>query len=183
MGPRYYVYTNLQNIAQAITEGYDLDVRAAFNTTALGKVTLHNAATYYTKLRSREASDAAWGDFISTYASPRWRNVFSVSAKRGAWSAHAALRSVAGFYEGDTATNTSTAPRRRVGAYDETDISVRYQGIHDLELFAGIKNVFDRMPPFSVTNTSSNAYTQMGFAEMYDARGRFFHAGFSYKIR
>ena len=183
VGPRYYIYTTLQNIAQAMTEGVDLDARVTLKSTALGSITLRNGATYYTKLRTRAAGDETWGSFLSTYASPRWRNVFSASIERGAWSAHAALRSVASFYEGDTAITSGANARRRVGAYDETDASVRYTGIQNLEVFAGVKNLFDRMPPFSVTNTSSNAYTQLGFAEIYDARGRFFHAGFTYKFR
>lgn len=182
VGPRYYIYTTLQNIAQAMTEGYDVDARLNLPT-PVGALTLRNTTTYYTRMRSRDASDAPWGDFLSTYASPRWRNVLALSLERGGWNANAALRSVAGFYEGDTATYASGSTRRRVGAYDELDFSVRYAGLRNLEVFAGVKNVFDRMPPFSVTNTSSNAYTQMGFAEMYDARGRFFHAGFIYKIR
>ena len=183
VGPRYYIYTTLQNIAQALTEGYDVDVKLTLKSSALGTLTLRNGATYYTKLRSRSAGDATWGDYLSTYASPRWRNVFSVSAERGPWSAHIALRSVAGFYEGDTAITAGSDGRRRVGAYDETDLSLRYAGMPNWEVFVGVKNVFDRMPPFSATNTSSNSYTQMGFAEMYDARGRFFHAGFTYKLR
>ena len=43
--------------------------------------------------------------------------------------------------------------------------------------------VFDRMPPFSVTNATDNTYTQMGFAELYTNRGRFFYVGASYKFR
>lgn len=183
VGPRYYIYTTLQNIAQVMTEGVDLDARSAISFGDSGKLQLRNSATYYMRLRSRNAGDAEWGNFLSTYASPRWRNVISVAWDRGPWRANVALRSVAGFYEGDTAIVAGGNARRRVGAYDETDISVRYSGRRNVEVFGGVKNLFDRMPPFSVTNTSSNAYTQLGFAEMYDARGRFFYCGLNYRFR
>jgi iron complex outermembrane receptor protein len=47
----------------------------------------------------------------------------------------------------------------------------------------GIRNLFDEQPPFSVQNASSNAYTQLGFAELYTSRGRFFFGSVRYKFR
>ena len=92
------------------------------------------------------------------------------------------LRSVSGFYDQES-PSLITSSTRYVGAYDETDISVKYTGFTGWELTGGVKNVFDRQPPFSVQNASSNSYTQMGFAELYTNRGRYFYGGLTYKFR
>jgi len=45
-----------------------------------------------------------------------------------------------------------------------------------------VKNALDKMPPFSVTNATDNQYTQMGFAELYSPRGRFWYLSANYKF-
>lgn len=46
----------------------------------------------------------------------------------------------------------------------------------------GVQNLFDRQPPFSAQNASDNTYTQMGFAELYSVRGRFFYVSGRYQF-
>lgn len=181
-GPRFFIFTNLQNFAQSANEGVDLDMRLRIPGTALGTITFHNLATYYNTQSSRSLSTSPYVEFNGTYATPRWRNSFIVSAEKGPWSGQMMLRSVAGFYDSDTPSLIKpTTPF--VGSYDETDISVKYSGFKGWEILGGIKNIFDRQPPFSVQNVSSNSYTQMGFAEIYTNRGRFYYGGLTYKFR
>ena len=52
---------------------------------------------------------------------------------------------------------------------------------NDFEIVAA--NLLDNDPPFSLTNASNNAYTQMGFAELYTARGRYFYVTAKYAFR
>ena len=59
----------------------------------------------------------------------------------------------------------------------------QYAGFKNLELSLGVKNLLDRMPPFSLTNASSNSYTQMGFAELYTDRGRFYYVSGKYSFK
>ena len=56
-------------------------------------------------------------------------------------------------------------------------------GIKNLQLSASIKNAFDRQPPFSATHGTNNNFTQMGFAETYNGRGRYFQPGLKYSLR
>jgi iron complex outermembrane receptor protein len=94
------------------------------------------------------------------------------------------MRTVDGFY--DTAVSksgwTATTPGkdRRVPAHQEVDVTVSWEGIKNLKLTGSVKNVFDKMPPFSWQNAASNNYSQMGFAELYNVRGRFFQVGAEY---
>ncbi|MGL4604858.1 MAG: hypothetical protein ACRCU9_11995, partial [Iodobacter sp.] len=77
-----------------------------------------------------------------------------------------------------TATNPLAADRE-VPSYTETDFTVSYSGFKNLKIDAAVKNLFDRMPPFSDANVNGNN-SQMGFAELYSVRGRFFSLGAKY---
>lgn len=179
---RYYIYTNLLNITQRVNKGVDFDGRVRFPGTPVGTVTFQNTTTYYISRKRQDSAEEPLRETINTYALPRWRNTFRASAASGPWTVSGALRSVAGFWDSDEdlgeARNT-----RKVGAYDETDLQVEYAGVKGLTVTAGVKNVFDRMPPFSVQNASDGAYSQMGFAELYNARGRFMYLTLSYAFQ
>ncbi len=181
-GPRFLIFTNLRNFAEGLNEGVDTDLRFRFPGTAIGTVTVRNLNTYYTKVRTRSLSTDPWSEFNGTYATPRWRNSLTVSSEKGPWSGAVTFRTVAGFIDEDT-PSLITSSTRSVEKFDETDISLKYTGFRNIELTGGIKNLFDRQPPFSLQNASDNSYTQMGFAEIYTNRGRFYYAGLNYKFR
>jgi iron complex outermembrane receptor protein len=180
------IYTNLQNVAEARNEGIDTNLRLVFPNTLLGTITLANGNTYYLKQRNREAGGDEWAEFNGTYALPRWRNVFQAGFDTKAWSVTAFVRSVGGFSDTDTGwTESEPIPEdtRKVSSHTEVDLNVGWTGIKGLRIDAGIKNLFDEEPPFSLTNSINNQYTQMGFAELYTSRGRFFYIGAQYQFK
>jgi iron complex outermembrane receptor protein len=180
-GARFNIFTNLQNIAERENEGVDVDARFRIPNTAVGTITFRESLSYYNKQRRRDSADEPMYEYNGTYALPRWRNTFSVSSEMGPWAFTGALRSVAGFIdEDDPPAITSTS--RKVGVHDEVDLQVQYMGIKGLTLTGGVKNLLDKMPPFSATNATDNQYTQMGFAELYSPRGRFFYLSLNYKF-
>ena len=69
-----------------------------------------------------------------------------------------------------------------MGSHTEMDIQGQYTGWKNLTLTGGIRNLFDRMPPFSNQNLSDNTYTQQGFAELYNVRGRFYYVSANFKF-
>ena len=83
-------------------------------------------------------------------------------------------------------TSTSRFPipdgTRKVGSYTEMDIQGQYTGWKSLTLTGGIRNLFDRMPAARNQNLSDNTYTQQGFAELYNVRGRFYYVSANYKF-
>ncbi|MFN0185988.1 MAG: TonB-dependent receptor [Aquabacterium sp.] len=178
-GARVFVFTNLNNIAERETRGTDVDARLRIPNTVLGNVSIRNLFTYYESQRTKSSPGAAWAEFIATYAVPRWRNGLSVSVERGPWVVTTNLKSVAGFWDTDQAWPAPVG-KRRVGSFEELDLQVGYSGLKNASITFGVKNLLDRMPPFSVTNASSNAYTQMGFAELYGNRGRFLYGNVRY---
>ena len=182
---RLLVFTNLQNFAEGQSQGVDLDLRLRVPT-PIGRFSLINTGTYYDFVRTRSGADDPWGQFAGTYATPRYRNIFSVNWESGAWAAYATHRYTHGFWDTD-APSTSEEPRlanvRRVGSHDEVDVQVSFLGIKRMRFDLGVKNLFDNEPPFSFTNASKNAYTQMGFAELYTNRGRFYYGTVRFEFR
>lgn len=179
---RYYISTNLLNLTQRVHKGVDLDARARVPGTPAGTLTFQNTTTYYSSLKRQDSAEVPLREYANTYALPRWRNTFRASAESGPWTVSGALRSVGGFWDKadylDEARNS-----RKVGAYDETDLQIEYTGVKGLIFTSGIKNVFDRMPPFSNQNASDNTYSQMGFAELYNNRGRFWYLTLAYAFK
>ena len=180
-GIRTLVFTNLQNFAEIHTSGVDVDMQLRFPGTPIGNVTVREAGTYYFHQQTRTAAGDPFDEFNGTYALPRWRNVFIVSTDYGPWSGTASLRSVGGFWDTDEAFPIPDGTRK-VGSHHEVDIQGQYTGWKNLTLTGGIRNLFDRMPPFSNKNLTDNTYTQQGFAELYTVRGRFFYISANYKF-
>lgn len=182
--PRYNVFTNLLNLAEKETEGIDIDLRGRFRIPNLGLITVRDTLTYMYKSREKtDPNQASWDEYSGTYLVPRIRNVFSATAETGPWSTTLGVRYTGGFYDSDLPLNGGAMDERKVPGYEEVDIALSYSGlVKGLTLGGGIQNLFDRMPPFSAQNASDNAYSQMGFAELYNARGRFFYVTARYEF-
>lgn len=180
------VYTNLQNFATVESSGIDLDARLRFKNIAGGDLTIRNSTTYYLDIDRKNGPGEEWEQVLNTYATPKVRNVLRATYETPTWTLTAAHKYVGGFYDTDaypTASSPLPSGTRKVSAYDQIDIAAAYKGWKDVVVTGGIQNVFDAMPPFSNQNASSNRYTQMGFAELYSSRGRFYYATLEYKFK
>ncbi|HEU4622466.1 MAG TPA: TonB-dependent receptor [Burkholderiaceae bacterium] len=177
---RYLIFTNLQNVAERAVRGVDFDVQYR-QPSSLGIFTLRNAITYTDSNRTREAGQN-WTEFANTYAQPMYRNVFRVTYERGAWSGQTQARTTGGFWDTDQPHPVATGTRK-VGSFTEVDLSVRYAGMRNWRIEGGVLNMFDKEPPFSLTNALDNQYSQLGFAELYTNRGRFFYVNVGYRFQ
>ena len=112
---------------------------------------------------------------------PRWKHYLAVDWTIGAWGATLAQNFQKGYHDLPPASATGE-PLRRVGAYETYDLQVRYTGIKSLTLRGGIRNLFDRPPPYS--NAGGQTGFQGGYDNVYgDPRGRFVYAGVSYEFK
>ncbi|NRF68479.1 TonB-dependent receptor [Aquincola sp. S2] len=182
---RLRIFTNLQNIGEQKVRGADLDSQLRLRGTPAGTVLLRAAATYYAKNTTRATPGSPWIEYAGMYINPRWRATLSASFETGPWTVQSQLRSVAGFWDAQTRQSLAALPpegRRRVGAHDEWDLTASYSGFGKLTLSAAVKNLFDRMPPFSATNATNFAFSNQGFAELYTSRGRFFQLSAGYRL-
>ena len=96
----------------------------------------------------------------------------SVDWTYGSFNTNLAYRWQSGYSDiGDT---------RRVGPYELFDVAFAYTGVKNLTLRAGIRNLFDRIPPY----TRTPDYFQVGYDPTYgDPRGRAFAVGLNYQFR
>lgn len=184
--PRYYVSANLQNLAEVETEGIDLDLRGNIRIPSWGTIRVRDSLTYTYKVKEKLDPDSPWDEYAGTYRRPRVRNTFSLAADRGPWTGTMYVTYVSGFYDSDLPLSRGAdgaMAERRVESYDEIGVGLSHTGlIKGLTLGGGIHNLFDRMPPFSAENASDNAYSQMGFAELYTNRGRFYYLTAKYEF-
>ena len=182
---RLNVLQNLQNFAQSHNEGYDVEARVTFPRTFAGNLTFRAAGTYYTHQATRTTTTSPWAEFNKTYATPHWRSIVTITAERGPWVGQVAWRTTSGFYD-------TVQPQQnfgllqfvpKVGNHEELDLTLSWTGIKGLTVTGAVKNALDRMPPFSATNGTNNNFTQLGFAELYTSRGRFYQVGLQYAFR
>jgi iron complex outermembrane receptor protein len=79
-------------------------------------------------------------------------------------------------YEEDDLTKCDdlrNCARRRVGSYQLWDLQIRYAAFKTFKAAIGIKNLFDRAPPFTLFSPG----LQVGYDSTYaDPRGRSFYA-------
>ena len=182
-GARIEVYTTLANIAARETSGIDIDARLRVPGTPFGNVTARNLLTYYTTQKSKDDPGAQWDNFNGTYNTPRFRNAFNLSTEFGNWTLGGTWRVVGGFWDTDLPVQEKPANTRRVKQHEEIDLLLQFAGVKNLELSFGVKNLLDHAPPLSLTNAGSNLYSQMGFAELYTSRGRFYYLSAKYAFR
>jgi iron complex outermembrane receptor protein len=181
---RVVVLQNLQNFAQTRNSGIDIDGRLQFKGLAIGDLTLRGTGTYYTSQATRSSTTSTWAEFNNTYNTPIWRSTITATLAKGPWTWQSVVRATGGFWDTDIARNniTATTPggNRKVPTYEEIDLNVTWEGIKNFKFTGSVKNMFDRMPPFSARNATSNNYTQQGHAELYNIRGRYFQVGVEY---
>lgn len=177
-----YVVNQLSfNVASQSTTGIDLDAQFKLPLGG-GNLVLREYLTRYVSQRNQAHPGDEWRSVIGIYGSPRWRNYVSLNLEQPDWELGLAMRSTGGFSDSDQPLPHPEGTRE-VGVYEEVDLTASYSGIKSLRLTGGIKNLLDHMPPFSEQNAKDGTYSQMGFAEIYSARGRFYYLNFGYTFR
>ena len=181
-GPITQIQQTNINIGQIKVSGVELDAKFV-QTLAGGRLTVSLAGTYFSKyeVQNPDGSFSTGLDTTNTATGgvvPRWKHYASIDWTAGPW----------GFTLGQNWQKsyndlppTGGTPLRRVGAYELYDVQARYSGVKNLELRAGIRNLFDRDPPYS--NAGGNTSFQGNYDAGYgDPRGRFYYAGLTYKF-
>jgi iron complex outermembrane receptor protein len=182
----YGIQGNL-NLIKLEVAGYDVTLNYRSPRMNWGALDFKFTGTYYDKwdqqseggdvehLAGRFAGDAA-ATVITQGASggavPRWRHKGSLQYNYGPWQGTLAQTFQNGYLDqGDT---------RRVGSYSLWDLSGGYTGIKNLTVQLGVKNLFDRDPPF----TRQGSTFQVGYDPTYgDPRGRFWWGSLKYAFK
>jgi iron complex outermembrane receptor protein len=105
----------------------------------------------------------------STGAFPKWKHNLALGWTYGPWSANLNQNYVHGY--------TDTDGERRVGAWYVWGLNGAYSGFRSWTLSLGIRNLFDREPPFT---RQAQAF-QIGYDPLIaDPTGRFFYGNVRY---
>ncbi|HVO05643.1 MAG TPA: TonB-dependent receptor [Burkholderiaceae bacterium] len=177
--------TNL-NLGETRVAGIDLDGRWTIGASEYGKFAASLTGTYFTKydVQNPDGSFSGGIDQVNTATGgviPRWKHYLALDWALGPWGATLAQNFQKSYHDLPPASATGE-PLRRVGAYETYDLQVRYTGIKSLTLRGGIRNLFDRPPPYS--NAGGQTGFQGGYDNTYgDPRGRFVYAGVSYEFK
>ena len=180
------------NAGESITKG--IEVGAKFNSKlGAGKFSAGIDGTYLTEKKSRLLTNAPFSaSEIAVFNRAgdlglRWKHAASMTYSQGSWSGtfSQAYRSAYKDAVLPGVANGSVSPPNlnpTVESYALYNVSTTYTGIKNLSLTFGIKNLFDKDPPFSAaydTNTGAGSSWEPRVA---DPRGRSFTFLVSYNF-
>ncbi|MET3135160.1 iron complex outermembrane receptor protein [Oxalobacteraceae bacterium GrIS 1.11] len=175
------VLLNNQNLATTDIAGFDVDMRYSTGQTSFGKFSLHNSSTIYTTEKTRDNPTDPTLSFKGNYMNPKYRNTATLTLDSGNVSTSVIVRTTGSMIDSDKKIELIPAGTRTIPSFTEVDWTGQYVAMKNLTISGGIKNLFDRMPPYSIMG-STNQYGTLGFAQMYSARGRYFYLGANYKF-
>lgn len=172
------INTSLGNLGERKINGWDLQATARIPT-ALGRVVVEGMGTYYERYIYADQPGTPLYNRLELLNLPRWRSQVRVGLQTKDWDFNVVGNSRARFFDKlqSTAATPVTAATNVVGNFDTFDASVGFSGIKSLKLTAGVRNMFDKEPPFSNNDTRT-----LGFAQTDDVRGRYYYfsAGYSF---
>ena len=174
-GSLNYVQTGLANLGAVKTSGVDVSLDYKFPNTPYGQFGLGLQGTYVSRYDYQTTIGGSYTDKVGAFKDDgmiaRWKHVLSGTWNLGAYRASLVNRFTSGYDDADPDTHS------RVASYTLWDISGGYTFNKTVDLDAGIKNMFDRNPPF--TNQAYNF--QSGYDPRYaDPMGRTFFARATY---
>ena len=178
--------TNL-NLGETRVAGIDLDGRWLISSSAAGKFSASLNGTYFLKydVQNPDGTFSGGIDQVNSATGgvvPRWKHYLAFDWTLGAWGVTLAQNFQKSYYDLPATNAAATDPLRRVGAYETYDVQVRYTGIKSLTLRGGVRNLFDRPPPYS--NAGGQTGFQGGYDNVYgDPRGRFVYVGLDYEFK
>ncbi len=183
-GPGGYVRAGFVNADGDITRGLDLGLQ--FNgKTAQGRWTAGIDGTYIDSHRSRIFASQpfveAAGQWDSRDLFVRWKHQAYVTYSTGPWSGTLTQSYTAGYKDEVPSGVVPAGFNPDVASYTVYGVSASYTGIRNLTLTAGIKNLFDRDPPFTAHNLDFAAGAGWD-PRVADPRGRAYTFAVSYKF-
>ncbi len=184
------------NTGNAMYQGIDFDATLT-NRTSIGLLTTRLNGTYMLKADYQSPGVAGYMNSLGHIGSDgtvvfRYLLNLSSTLKTGAWANTLQLKFKPGYMDdtssycradsdGNCLVNSKGQTEgRQVSGYLIVDWQARYDITKQATLTVGIKNLFDRTPPFTLTAVGG---TPVGFDGRYaDATGRALYVGGSYKF-
>ena len=181
------------NVAGDKVKGADITLAANFSN-AWGKWTARLDGTYLDSYKTHKNPGDPWSERVGEFGDStflwdlklRWKHTATVSWDRGPWNLtltqiykSSYKDEVNGYGSGVILQNLGF--QSRVPAYILYNTMVSYSGFRNLTLRAGIKNILDKDPPFSLHNVDNVAGAGWD-ARVADPRGRAYQLQATYRF-
>ncbi|MFL9584531.1 TonB-dependent receptor domain-containing protein [Stenotrophomonas sp. AB1(2024)] len=168
------------NISKLRARGIDFGIDYAFENVFGGRLTTKLEGTYLKEFLSYpfQSFPDEVVDERNVLGTPRWKGILTIGYARGAWDLSLRTRYVDSqilVTNEQYATNPDLQDPIKVSRMTFTDARVGYGATERLSLYLGVRNVFDREPPYNLYGTG------VGSAQ-YDNVGRFFYTGMNYRF-
>ena len=170
------------NAGESLTSGVDINLRAN-GRIANGKWVAVLDGSYLLEKKSRVLATSPWGDSeIGVFSRTgdlglRWKHTLTGSYQKGDWTTTLTQIYRAGYKDAvlPGVANGSVKPvdwQQDVDAYSTFNASVTYAGIKNVGLTVGIKNLFDKDPPFTAVYDGDTGAGSSWEPRVADPRGR-----------
>ncbi|GAB3458748.1 TonB-dependent receptor [Massilia terrae] len=180
------------NAGERITRGLELGARTNGRDFG-GQWTAGIDASHLLMKKSRATKDSPYGPseigrFLFTGdLGLKWKATSYVTYKQGNWGGMLQNIWRSGYADQQLpgVANGLVVPPNfdpRVKAYSIFNLSVNYTGFKNTTIVAGIKNLFDKDPPFAVTYDSNTGAGSSWEPRVADPRGRSFTLNVNYKF-
>ena len=186
------VDTRFVNAGETVTKGLEFGIKSNFNAAGARWVAAFDVSYLLEKksrlLASAPFSNSEVGRFTrSGDLGIRWKHTASINRSEGNWSATLSqvYRSgYADFVIPGIANGSVVAPNwnPRVRPYEVFNFSLGYRGFKNMTIIAGMKNIFNEDPPFSVTYDTNTGAGSSWEPRVADPRGRAFTLRAEYRF-
>lgn len=173
-----YVDLRTQNLGSVDTNGIDINASYRLRAGEIGQFTLGLNATYVHKYKYQREAGGEYFQNVGVYvdAAPifRWQNTLNLGWNRGPFGVGVASRFKSGYID-----QNANDEGNRVGSYTLWDLFGTYTPTKSIQLTAGLRNIFDRIAPYS----NQTATFQVGYDPRFtDPIGRTFYARGTYSF-
>jgi len=186
-----YIDTPIENLGDLKTSGIDIDVKTRWNLESMGRLTIGLAGTYVNTYKLQNYKDGPYTSYVGTAGDggsvqphPRWQHSLTVDLQQGPWGVTLENQFVKGWTESAALVDANIGVHQDYQVKDSSrwNLSGAYSGIKNLTVRLGIRNLFDKEPPFTaVPSYGSHA---AGYAASFvDPRKRFFYASLGYQFK
>ena len=188
-----YVRAGYVNVGGDRVRGADVNVTLNFKTD-FGRITAKLDGTYLDQYLTRKSKSEPWVQRVSQFGDSiylwdlklRWKHNASVTWTQGVWSTTLTQDYKSGYYEevdgyGSGLNLQSLGFQSRVASYALYNASVSYTGVKNLTVTAGVKNLLNTDPPFSLHNVDNVAGAGWD-ARVGDPRGRAYTLRLNYRF-
>lgn len=191
-----FLATN-QNLGKQFSTGIDFDISARART-SIGALNSQFTLTYMIREDQQLLRDGPYFSAIGQNSDDlgavtfRWQGRWVTTLTTGNWTNTLGMNFKSGYTDATTtvdvldATGTATGQediRLKVPTYFTFDWQTQWSFRKDMTLTMGALNLFDRVPPLSISAGGLNRGQPFGYDDRYyDPRGRTLYANFTYKF-